>query len=266
MPPRRRLPSGVTEQPDIAPPGWVSAALQTYLRVYHRHEVRIDSAVPDRPVLFVCNHGFGGVIDLNVGAFVAARQAAGVTRPTTAMVHQIAWTLGVGSVVERFGGTPGSREAADEAFDAGHHVLVFPGGDVDAGKSWRDRNTIKFHGSGFARLAQEHHVPIVPVVTAGAGESLLVLSDGQAAARALRLPKLLRVKALPLSVSIPWGVNFGVVGLLPYIPLPTKLVTAVMPAIVPDANESPEDLADRVRRAMQDRLDALTAGRTPVLG
>ena len=56
----------MTEQPDIAPPGWVSAALQTYLRVYHRHEVRIDSAVPDRPVLFVCNHGFGGVIDLNV--------------------------------------------------------------------------------------------------------------------------------------------------------------------------------------------------------
>lgn len=256
----------MTEQPDIAPPGWVSAAIQTYLRVYHRHEVRIDALVPDRPVLFVCNHGFGGVVDLNVGAFVAARQAAGVTRPTTAMVHQIAWTLGVGSVVERFGGTPGSREAADAAFAAGHSVLVFPGGDVDAGKSWRDRNTIKFHGAGFARLAQEHGVPIVPVVTAGAGESLLVLSDGQAAARALRLPKLLRIKALPLSLSIPWGVNLGVVGLLPYVPLPTKLVTAVMPEMVSGADESPDDLAERVREAMQARLDGLTSGRRPLLG
>ncbi len=256
----------MTEQPDIAPPGWLSGAIQTYLRTYHRHEIHIDAPVPDRPVLFVCNHGFGGVIDLNVAAFVAARQAAGVTRPTTAMVHQIAWTLGAGALVERLGGIPGSRAAADEAFGAGHNVLVFPGGDVDAGKSWRDRNRIKFHGTGFARLAMDNRVPIVPVVTAGAGESLLVLSDGQAAARALRLPKVLRVKSLPLSVSIPWGLNLGLVGLLPYLPLPTKLVTAVMPEMIFDGDESADDLADRVRAAMQVRLDALTARRTPLLG
>lgn len=256
----------MTEPPEVAPPGWLSSTIQTYLRVYHRHEVRIDVAVPDRPVLFICNHGFGGVIDLNVGAFVAARQAAGITRPTTAMVHQIAWTLGAGPLVERLGGTPGSRAAADEAFEAGHNVLVFPGGDVDAGKSWRDRNTIKFHGTGFARLAQDHGVPIVPVVTAGAGESLVVLSDGQSAARALRLPKLLRIKSLPLSVSIPWGVNMGVVGLLPYLPLPTKLDTAVMPAMMSDSGEAAEDFAQRVRAAMQARIDALTARRTPLIG
>lgn len=256
----------MTDEPEIAPPGWLSTTIQTYLRVYHRHEVRVDAPVPDRPVLFVCNHGFGGVIDLNVGAFVAARQAAGVTRPTTAMVHQIAWTLGAGPLVERLGGTPGSREAANAAFEAGHNVLVFPGGDVDAGKSWRDRNTIKFHGTGFARLAQEHRVPIVPVVTAGAGESLVVLSDGQAAARALRLPKLLRVKSLPLSVSIPWGLNFGVVGLLPYLPLPSKLVTAVLPEMLSGDDESAEDFAERVREAMQNRLDTLTARRTPLIG
>lgn len=256
----------MTDEPAIAPPGWLAAAMHTYLRVYHRHEIHIDAPVPDSPVLFVCNHGFGGVIDLNVGAFVAARQAAGITRPTTAMVHQIAWTLGAGALVERVGGTPGSRAAADSAFEAGHNVLVFPGGDVDAGKSWRDRNTITFHGTGFARLAQAHGVPIVPVVTAGAGESLLVLSDGQSAARALRLPKLLRVKSLPLSVSIPWGLNFGVVGLLPYLPLPTKLVTAVMPEMTSSAGESAEDFAERVRSTMQGRLDALTARRTPLIG
>ncbi|MBJ7383720.1 MAG: 1-acyl-sn-glycerol-3-phosphate acyltransferase [Mycolicibacterium sp.] len=256
----------MSDEPAITPPGWLSAAVQTYLRVYHRHEVRIDAPVPDGPVLFVCNHGFGGVIDLNVAAFVAARQAAGVTRPVTAMVHQIAWTLGAGSVVERLGGAPASRAAADEALTAGHDVLVFPGGDVDAGKSWRHRNRITFHGSGFARLAQDHGVPMVPVVTAGAGESLLVLNDGQSTARALRLPKLLRIKSLPVSVSIPWGLNLGVVGLVPYLPLPTKLVTAVMPGMVSQDQESDEDLAERVRDAMQTRIDALTAGRTPVIG
>ena len=65
-----------------------------------------------------------------------------------------------------------------------------------------------------------------------------------------------------MSVSIPCGRNFGVVGLLPYLPLPTKLVTAVMPEIMPDADESADDLAVRVRDAMQTRLDALTAGHT----
>ena len=260
------IAGSMTDEPAIPPPGRLTAAIQTYLRVYHRHEVRIDSAVPDRPVLFVCNHGFGGVIDLNVAAFVAARQAANIARPTTALVHQIAWTLGAGSVVERFGGTPGSREAADAAFAAGHNVLVFPGGDVDAAKSWRHRNKITFHGTGFARLAQDHQVPIVPVVTAGAGESLLVLSDGRPAARMLGLPNLLRLKSLPLSVSIPWGLNVGVVGLLPYLPLPTKLVTAVMPEMLAGTDESPEELAQRVKDAMQARLDALTAGRIPVLG
>jgi 1-acyl-sn-glycerol-3-phosphate acyltransferase len=244
----------------------LSAAIQTYLRMYHRHEIRIDAPVPDRPVLFVCNHGFGGVIDLNVAAFIAARQAAGVTRPTTALVHQIAWTVGAGALVERFGGTPGSRPSADAAFDADHNVLVFPGGDVDAGKSWRDRNTIKFHGSGFARLAGDRGVPIVPVVTAGAGESLMVLSDGQAVARLIRAPKLLRVKALPLSVSLPWGLNLGVVGLLPYLPLPTKLVTVVMSPMTADPDETPDEFAGRVREAMQARLDTLTKGRKPLLG
>jgi len=256
----------MSDTPELDPPGWVSSALQTYLRVYHRHEVCIDAAVPDDPVLFVCNHGFGGVIDLNVAAFVAARRELGSRRPVTALVHQIAWTLGVGPLVERVGGVPGSRAAADAAFAAGHDVLVFPGGDIDAGKSWRDRNRIKFHGSGFARLAQDHGVPIVPVVTAGAGESLLVLHSGQNLARALRLPELIRTKTLPLSVSIPWGVNLGVVGLLPYLPLPTKLTTAVLPALTSRADESAPQYAERVLNTMQARMDRLTERRIPVIG
>lgn len=60
--------------------------------------------------------------------------------------------------------------------------------------------------------------------------------------------------------------NRGGTGLLPYLPLPTKLVTAVMPEMVPEADESPEELAERVRQAMQARLDILTDGRTPLLG
>ena len=48
--------------------------------------------------------------------------------------------------------------------------------------------------------------------------------------RALRLDELLRVKALPTSLSLPWGLNTGAVGMLPYLPLPSKLHTRVLAA------------------------------------
>ncbi|WP_374025880.1 hypothetical protein [Mycobacterium sp. HNNTM2301] len=56
------------------------------------------------------------------------------------------------------------------------------------------------------------------------------------------------------------------VGLLPYLPLPTKRITAVMPEMIAGAEESPDVFAERARPAMQARLDALTARRTPLLG
>jgi 1-acyl-sn-glycerol-3-phosphate acyltransferase len=146
-------------------------------------------------------------------------------------------------------------------------VLVLPGGDIEAGKPFSDRDRIMFGGRrGFAKLAMDAGVPIVPVVTAGAGESLLVLSSGRRLARALRLDKTLRIKALPVSVSLPWGVNVGAVGMLPYLPLPTKLDTAVLPAMQPQPGETHEQFGDRVESAMQARLTEMTKDRRPLLG
>ncbi len=249
------------------PPRRLVAAIETYLRRYHRHEIHLDAPVPDEPALVVANHGFGGVIDLNVLALGVAVQRHFADRPVTFLVHQLAWTLGLGPVAEAMGCRPGSSAAVDEGFGAGHHVAVFPGGDIDAAKATKDRNRIEFAGrTGFARVAIEHGVPVVPVVVAGAGESLLVLSDGQALARALRLPELLRLKALPVSLSLPWGLSVGLVGMLPYAPLPTKLETAVLPAMRPEEGESAAAFAARIEAAMQTRMDELTAGRTPIVG
>ena len=146
-------------------------------------------------------------------------------------------------------------------------MLVFPGGDLDAAKSWEDRNRIVFGGrSGFARLAIEHKVPIVPIVTAGAGESLFVLSSGERLARATRLDKLLRIKAAPVSVSLPWGLSIGAAGMLPYLPLPSKLDTRVLSAMSPAEDDSPDDFAERVHAEMQHALTEMTRTRRPLLG
>lgn len=244
----------------------MQSGLEAYLKIYHRHEIVVDAEVPE-PALLVANHGFGGLVDLNVFAMFAVHRAVGLVHPTTALVHELAWKIGAGKIAETLGGQPASREAADEAFASGHNVLVFPGGDLDGAKAWSDRHLVSFHGrSGFARLAMENNVPIVPVVTAGAGESLFVISDGRRLAKVLQLPRLARVKVLPISLTMPWGINVGVAGTLPYIALPTKLTTAVLPAMHPEIGESADDFALRVESAMQSRLRELVDKRKPILG
>ncbi|TRW88514.1 glycerol acyltransferase [Mycolicibacterium sp. 018/SC-01/001] len=245
----------------------VAAVGDEFVRRYHRLDIDSTIETPTDPVLFVANHGFGGVVDLNVFAVRAALDELHLDRPLTILTHQLAWTLGVGRLFEPLGARPASRDSAVEAFEAGHHVLVFPGGDKDAAKTFDERNLVKFDGrTGFAKLALEHKVPIVPVVTAGAGESLLVLSSGERLARALRLDKILRVKALPVSVSVPWGLNVGAVGMLPYLPLPTKLVTRVLAPMIAADDETAEQFAGRVESAMQDALTDMTRDRKPLLG
>jgi 1-acyl-sn-glycerol-3-phosphate acyltransferase len=252
----------------------LTTALQAFRRLgtelvrrYNRLDIDAEPATFDGSVLFVGNHGFGGIFDLNVFATSAALDQLELTRPLTILTHQLAWTLGVGRFIEPLGARPAGQQSAEEAFGAGHHVLVFPGGDLDAGKSWEDRNRIVFGGrSGFARLAIENNVPVVPIVTAGAGESLFVISSGERLARATRLDKLLRLKSAPISVSLPWGLNIGAVGLLPYLPLPSKLVTRVLPAMPAAEDETPVDYAARVETAMQRALTEMTVNRKPLLG
>jgi 1-acyl-sn-glycerol-3-phosphate acyltransferase len=235
---------------------------------YHRLDITLPSVqIEDRPQLFVANHGFGGIFDLNVFATFAALDRMQLNRPVAALTHEIAWTLRVGTLIETLGARPASRAAALDAFARGEHVLVFPGGDLDGGKSFVHRNEIVFgRRRGFARLAIDAAVPIVPIVTAGAGESLLVLSDGRWLARALRLDKTLRMNTLPVSVSLPWGVNVGGVGLLPHLPLPSKLRTTVLAPLRPHRSESVDEYGHRVETAMQATLSDLTRGRRLILG
>jgi 1-acyl-sn-glycerol-3-phosphate acyltransferase len=232
------------------------------VRYYNRLEVRVEQVLPDRPCLIVGNHGFGGIFDLNVFAVLGTLDQLTGDRPVTALTHQLAWTLRVGPLLETVGSRPANSGSATGAFAAGHHVLVFPGGDIEASRPHRRRNQVTFAGrSGFAQLAIETGVPIVPVVTAGAGDTLFVLSDGQPLARWLGLDRLLRYKVLPVSISIPWGLNVGLVGLLPYLPLPAKMRTVVLPAMSARSGEDPAAYAARVEAAMQVAMDHLVDDR-----
>ena len=100
------------------------------------------------------------------------------------------------------------------------------------------------------------------------------------------------MNTLPVSVSLPWGLNVGGVGLLPHVPLPSKLrtavlapvqplgvaglrpyllvptrrVTSVLDPMRPGEGETPEAFGDRVEAAMQAELSAMTDHRKLLLG
>lgn len=247
----------------------VRRAVNAWLKVNHRHEVHIDAPLPDKPALIVGNHGFGGVTDLNAWAVLHALETAEVKRPVTTLVHRITAKFGpaVGRLATAVGAVPGASGAAQQAFAEGRHVLVFPGGDRDAAKSWRRRNTVGFYGrSGFAKVAIDAGVPVVPVVCAGTGETLFVLSDGQWIVRKLRLKKLLGMSTAAVSWSFPLGLTVNLTGVLPYLPLPAKLETAVMPPMWPAPKETPAEFALRIEKAMQARMDDLVDHRIPFVG
>ena len=137
------------------------------------------------------------------------------------------------------------------------------------GPSW-ERNRVDFGGrKGFIRLALEQDVPIVPVVAIGGQETALFLSRGEHLARAFGLDKLFRLKVLPLSLALPWGLNVG--DMLGHIPLPAKITVEALPPIHLREEFGPDPDVDEVYehivRLMQETLEALAAERRfPVIG
>ena len=97
----------------------------------------------------------------------------------------------------------------------------------------------------------------------------LFLARGERLAQLLALDRLFRLKALPVSVALPWGLNVG--DMLGHVPLPAKITIEALPAIDlhsefgPDPD--PDEIYDHLIRVMQDTLDALASERRlPVLG
>ncbi|MDG3011327.1 acyltransferase family protein [Rhodococcus sp. D2-41] len=210
---------------EMLPRFWLAA------RLYFRAEVHGFENVPDEPVLFVGNHS-GGANVPDTYVFILAYHTYFTVegRPLAGLAHQLIMRLPlVGDFARKFGMIQAGSEGAAELLRQGANVLVYPGGDVEALRPWRDRNRIVFDGrKGFLRLAHENGVKIVPVVATGGQETFFVLNDGRSTAKALGFDRLLRVKSLPISLSVPWGV---LPADLPHVPLPAKIRIEVLPPI-----------------------------------
>jgi 1-acyl-sn-glycerol-3-phosphate acyltransferase len=244
---------------------WLLASL------YFRAEVRGLGNVPEEgPVLLVGNHS-GGNLTPDTGVFTLAFSTYfGVERAFYQLAHNLVLSMPGLSFLRKYGTVAASRENAREALQAGAAVLVYPGGDYEVHRpSWEGRR-VDFGGrKGFLALALEEGVPIVPVVSIGGQETSLFLSRGERLAKLLGLDRAFRLKVLPISVGIPWGLNIG--DMLGHLPLPAKITVEALPAIDLSrefgADPDLDEVYDHLVRLMQETLDALAAERRfPVIG
>jgi 1-acyl-sn-glycerol-3-phosphate acyltransferase len=229
--------------------------------------------VPEGPALYVGNHNGGLFPAESFLLGLALAEHRGVDAIPHGLAHDTAIRAPlIGPLLRSLGAVPASHENALRLFAAERPVLVYPGGDLDAMRPFRERDRVVFGGRrGYMRLAIRAGVPIVPVVAAGAHASLVVLSDGRALARALRLDRLARLDVFPVSLALPWGV---MVGTWPYLPLPTPVHLEFLPpyrtarsgdeAAGDEAYVAEEDA--RLRELMQAALTRLSAERRSVLG
>jgi 1-acyl-sn-glycerol-3-phosphate acyltransferase len=239
---------------------------------WFRGEVRNLGHIPaDRAALLVGNHSGGNVIPDTFVFSLAFSTYFGVERRFFQLAHNlaVAWPL-VGDMLRRSGTISASTANAERALESGAPVLVYPGGDWETHRpSWESTKIDFASRKGFIRTALKADVPIVPVVSIGGQETALFLSRGAGLAKALRLDRLLRLKVLPVSLALPWGLNVG--DFFGHIPLPAKITIEVLPPIDLRGEFGPDPDFDEVYAhitgQMQDALDALAAERRlPVIG
>jgi 1-acyl-sn-glycerol-3-phosphate acyltransferase len=246
----------------------VVGILRPIVQRYFRSEVRGLEHLPAGGALMVSNHS-GGFLALDLPIFaVAFYDEFGYDRPVYTLSHDM---LSVGLTKQFFrrtGFIPASRENAAQALASDALVMVFPGGDHDAMRPTSVQNVIDFTGrTGYVRSAIEAGAPIVPAVSIGGQETQLFLTRGSWLAQRLGLKKLLRSDLFPVSVGFPFGVSIGAVN----IPLPSKIVTEVLPPIdiKKQFGKNPDvAMVDaHVREVMQTAIDRLAKERRlPILG
>lgn len=236
------------------------------LTSYFSPDVRHVERVPrEGPALVVGNHSCSFYMP---DAWVVGEAVArwrGPAAPVFPLIYDLLLAVpGYGAFLRRFGALPAGEAAAAVGLAVGGAVLVFPGGDHDACRPWRDRDRICFGGhSGFVRLALRTGVPLVPVVSHGAHHGTVVLARGEPVARLLQLSRF-RVKVLPvmlgpLGPSLVWAPP----------PLPAQITVEFLPArdwrsLGPEAAGNPATVKrcyDEITAAMQASLDRLAAER-----
>jgi len=232
-----------------ARPGWSlerrdEAVIQSFMPIWgwlYHHYFRVQTSgweqIPPGKVLFVGSHNGGlAAPDMFMMMYDWFRRF-GFSRPIYGLMHPRVWevSLPIAQLGEKVGAVMAHPKMAIAALHQGASVLVYPGGAEDVFRPYNLRHKIYFAGrKGFIKVALREEVPIVPVISHGAHETLIVLADIYKQMQQLHewgMPWLLNIDPVvfPIYLGLPWGIGIGP---LPHIPLPVPIQTRVCAPII----------------------------------
>lgn len=254
----------------------VAPFIRWFCEKYYRLTVEGLDSVPSGKALIVGNHNSGVSFYEAMGVWGHWYTHKGTGEIIHSLAHDAVIQLPVAkNLLIRCGTLRASHESAHQAFSRGRKVQVFPGGNLEAFRSYKERNRIVFgNRKGFVKLAIREQVPIIPVVYVGGHEGFFILNDGQNIAKKFGLNRIpiLRSDTWPLMLTFPWGLVWGPMA---HIPLPTKCSTRFLDPIPvdqysPEDEHNPQalqDIYDQVVDTMQYHLSEMSCQRRfPILG
>ncbi|MDT5016445.1 MAG: hypothetical protein QOD39_2605 [Mycobacterium sp.] len=240
---------------------------------WFRMEIDGWENLPEAPVLLVGIHSGAPFVWDAWTIGVQWWRRFGQERPLHGTAHDALMAIPViGRYFRAMGVLPAAPDAIATALAEGRDVALWPGGEVDSLRPWRERDMANLAGrKGFVKMAIRAGVPIVPIATVGGADAMPVLMRGDRLSSMLRLDKILRLKVFPLAISLPWGIAPAA---LPQLPLPAKIRTRFMPAVELDVDPTRADddhyvdeKYDEVQRSIQHGMDALARKRAlPLFG
>jgi 1-acyl-sn-glycerol-3-phosphate acyltransferase len=257
---RRRMAGDYEVDESGYDPELMTTVLMPLFRPLYRSWFRVrmrglENVPASGAALVVANHS--GVLPLDaimlqIGVFDEHPQHRNLRLLSADLVYEVPVLAGM---ARSSGHIRADREEAERQLAAGELVGVFPEGFKGTGKPFRQRYQLqRFGRGGFAALAQQAGVPIIPCAIVGAEEIYPMVGNWQRLARLLGLPYF------PVTPLFPW---LGPIGA---IPLPSNWIIEFCPPVCTAGSRADEPvscLADRVRDTIQDKLDELLVERGP---
>lgn len=271
------MPNSVNSRPgwslDKRNPDRIRSFMPFWGWFYH-HYFRVQTegweTIPEGQVLLVGSHNGGLAAPDMVMTIYDWFRRFGTQRLVYGLSHENLWKVmpPLANLAMEIGSIAAHPKMAIAAIRKGASILVYPGGAQDVFRLHRDRHKIEFAGRvGFIKLALREELPIVPIVSHGAHDTLIVLADLYEQAKTLHqwgIPWLgdADPEVFPVYLGLPWGLAIGP---LPNFPLPIPIKTQVCPPIYfphygRDAARDRDYVracAEKVQSQMQQQLNEL---------
>lgn len=205
------------------------------------------------PILFVGNHTLFGVLDVGfLFGEIFERRGLYVRGLGDHLHFEVP---GWSSLVRKLGVVEGTPANCAELFRRKESVLVFPGGGREVAKRKGEQYKLKWENRmGFARLAIQHGVPVVPFASVGVEDAFDIVFDGDEILE--RTPLGHVFDRFGLRRNVMWPIVKGL-GPTP-LPRPERLYFDLRPTV--DTARFGGDASEQNVTALRDEVKAAIEG------